>query len=135
MGIAGCSGVFLGVGDGVASGVGTGGVVDFFVLRPDCAKAVSTHNTRQLRVTIATRRDLVRSALHSMDDEYYLKSHELCIRADQNEKFAGQGCLPRLRLKPKPLSRFVQAVQQTGSLFDGHKFYAATNLLTTVPDS
>jgi hypothetical protein len=45
MGIAGCSGVFLGVGDGVAAGVGTGGVVDFFTRLPDCAKAVRVQTT------------------------------------------------------------------------------------------
>ncbi len=45
MGIASCSGVFFGVGDGVASGVATGGVVDFFTRLPDCAKAVSTQRT------------------------------------------------------------------------------------------
>ncbi len=43
MGIAGRSGVFLGVGDDVASGVGTAGVVDFLTRLPDCAKAVRVH--------------------------------------------------------------------------------------------
>lgn len=109
MGIAGCSGVFLGVGDGVASGVGTGGVVDFLVRRPDCAKAVITHNTRQQRVTIATRRDLV-SALHSMDDEYYLKSHELCIELIKAENLQVKGPAPtrikaQTAIKIRPSSR------------------------------
>ena len=45
MGIAGRSGVLFGVGDGVASGVETGGVVDLFTRLPDCAKAVSTQKT------------------------------------------------------------------------------------------
>lgn len=41
-GIAGRSGVLRGVGVGEASGVGTGGVVDFLTRRPDWARTVST---------------------------------------------------------------------------------------------
>lgn len=51
MGIEGCSGVFFGVGDGEASGVGTGGVVDFFTRLPDCAKAVRVHTTIKVATT------------------------------------------------------------------------------------
>lgn len=57
-GVLGLSGDFLGVGVGLASGVGTGGSgAAFFVRLPDCANAVRAQTTiRPATVKIAAER-------------------------------------------------------------------------------